>query len=63
MMRRYEVSSRVNLVKSDDAACAEPVVRAHAAMRSSHEPHSRNRRTELRSLRTSRIGIVTILLG
>jgi len=25
-MRRYEVSSRVNLVKNDDAACAEPVV-------------------------------------
>ena len=26
LMRRYEVSSRVNLVKNDDAACAEPVV-------------------------------------
>jgi hypothetical protein len=24
LMRRYEVSSRVNLVKNDDAACAEP---------------------------------------
>jgi putative SOS response-associated peptidase YedK len=27
LMRRYEVSSRVNLVKNNDAACAEPVVR------------------------------------
>ncbi len=26
-MRRYEVSSRVNLVKNDDAECAEAVVR------------------------------------
>jgi putative SOS response-associated peptidase YedK len=26
LMRRYEVSSRVNLVKHEDAACAEPVV-------------------------------------
>jgi putative SOS response-associated peptidase YedK len=26
LMRRYEVSSRVNLVKNDDAACAEPVL-------------------------------------
>ena len=25
LMRQYEVSSRVNLVKNDDAACAEPV--------------------------------------
>ena len=25
LMRRYEISSRVNLVKNDDAACAEPV--------------------------------------
>jgi putative SOS response-associated peptidase YedK len=25
LMRRYEVSSRVNLVKNDDAACAEAV--------------------------------------
>jgi putative SOS response-associated peptidase YedK len=31
LMRRYEVSSRVNLVKNDDAACAEPVVRLNAA--------------------------------
>jgi putative SOS response-associated peptidase YedK len=31
LMRRYEVSSRVNLVKNDDAACAEPVVREAAA--------------------------------
>ena len=29
-MRRYEVSSRVNLVKNNDAACAEPVVREGA---------------------------------
>lgn len=27
LMRRYEVSDRVNLVKNDDPACAEPVVR------------------------------------
>jgi putative SOS response-associated peptidase YedK len=27
LMRRYEVSSRVNLVKNNDAGCAEPVVR------------------------------------
>ncbi len=26
LMRRYEVCSRVNLVKNDDAACAEPVL-------------------------------------
>jgi putative SOS response-associated peptidase YedK len=31
LMRRYEVSKRVNLVKNDDAACAEPVVRETAA--------------------------------
>ncbi len=31
LMRRYEVSSRVNLVKNDDAECAEPVVRVSAA--------------------------------
>ena len=31
LMRRYEVSSRVNLVKNDDLECAEPVVRAEAA--------------------------------
>jgi putative SOS response-associated peptidase YedK len=31
LMRRYEVSSRVNVVKNDDAACAEPVVREAAA--------------------------------
>lgn len=31
LMRRYEVSSRVNLVKNNDAACAEPVVREAAA--------------------------------
>jgi hypothetical protein len=31
LMRRYEVSSRVNLVKNDDAAWAEPVVREAAA--------------------------------
>jgi putative SOS response-associated peptidase YedK len=31
LMRRYEVSSRVNLVKNDDAACAEPLVREAAA--------------------------------
>jgi putative SOS response-associated peptidase YedK len=31
LMRRYEVSSRVNLVKNDDAGCAEPVVRLSAA--------------------------------
>jgi putative SOS response-associated peptidase YedK len=30
-MRRYEVSSRVNLVKHDEAACAEPVTRTDAA--------------------------------
>jgi hypothetical protein len=29
-MRRYEVSSRVNLVKNDDPACAEAVVRLGA---------------------------------
>jgi putative SOS response-associated peptidase YedK len=32
LMRRYEVSRRVNLVKNDDPACAEPVVRAGAAV-------------------------------
>ncbi len=32
LMRRYEVSSRVNLVKNDDAACAEPVAREAAAV-------------------------------
>ncbi len=32
LMRRYEVSSRVNLVKNDDAACAEPVVREAAGL-------------------------------
>jgi putative SOS response-associated peptidase YedK len=31
LMRRYEVSNRVNLVRNDDAACAEPVVREAAA--------------------------------
>jgi putative SOS response-associated peptidase YedK len=31
LMKRYEVSSRVNLVKNDDATCAEAVVRAGAA--------------------------------
>jgi putative SOS response-associated peptidase YedK len=31
LMRRYEVSSRVNVVKNNDAACAEPVVREAAA--------------------------------
>jgi putative SOS response-associated peptidase YedK len=31
LMRRYEVSSRVNLVKNDDPACAEPVERLGAA--------------------------------
>jgi putative SOS response-associated peptidase YedK len=31
LMRRYEVSSRVNLVKNDDAECSEPVVREAAA--------------------------------
>ena len=30
-MRRYEVNSRVNLVKNDDPACAEPVTRTDAA--------------------------------
>jgi hypothetical protein len=30
-MRRFEVSSRVNLVKNDDPACAEAVVRVDAA--------------------------------
>jgi putative SOS response-associated peptidase YedK len=30
-MRRYEVSSRVNLVQNDDPACAEPVLRETAA--------------------------------
>ena len=31
LMRRYEVSSRVNLVKNDDAGCVEAVVRLSAA--------------------------------
>jgi len=31
LMRKYEVSTRVNLVKNDDPACAEPVVRVEAA--------------------------------
>jgi putative SOS response-associated peptidase YedK len=31
LMQRYEVSSRVNLVKNDDSACAEPVVRLSIA--------------------------------
>jgi hypothetical protein len=31
LMRRHEVSSRVNLVKNDDAPCAEPVTRKTAA--------------------------------
>ncbi len=30
LMRRYEVSSRVNLVKNDDPACAEPVLQPNA---------------------------------
>jgi hypothetical protein len=30
-MRRFEVSSRVNMVKNDDPACAVPVVRLSAA--------------------------------
>jgi hypothetical protein len=30
-MRRFEVSSRVNLVKNDDPACATPVWRETAA--------------------------------
>lgn len=29
-MRRYEVSTRVNLVKNDDSACIEPVLRSDA---------------------------------
>ena len=31
LMRRFEVSNWVNLVKHDDSACAEPVVRLSAA--------------------------------
>ena len=31
MMRRFEVSNRVNLVKYDDPACAELVARLGAA--------------------------------
>ena len=31
LMRRYEMSSLVNLVKNNDAACSEPVVRGAAA--------------------------------
>jgi putative SOS response-associated peptidase YedK len=31
LMRRFEVSSRVSLVKNDDPACAEPVGRAKVA--------------------------------
>jgi hypothetical protein len=30
LMRRYEVSNRVSLVKNDDPACAEPVMRVDA---------------------------------
>ena len=30
LMRRHEVSSRVNLLKNNDAACAEPMARADA---------------------------------
>jgi putative SOS response-associated peptidase YedK len=30
LMRRYEVSSRVNLVKNNDAVCEEPLVRLSA---------------------------------
>jgi len=33
LMRRYEVSNRVNLVKNDAPECAEPVVRLSAATR------------------------------
>jgi putative SOS response-associated peptidase YedK len=32
LMRRYEVRSRVNMVKNDDAACAEPVVKLGAVI-------------------------------
>ena len=31
LMRRFEVSNRVNLVKNDDPECAESVVRLSAA--------------------------------
>jgi hypothetical protein len=31
LMRRFEVSNRVNLVKNDDPACAEPVSRGNVA--------------------------------
>jgi putative SOS response-associated peptidase YedK len=31
LMRRYEVSSWVNLVKNNDAACGEPVVTSRVA--------------------------------
>jgi putative SOS response-associated peptidase YedK len=31
LMQRFEVSSRVNLVKNDDPACAKPVLRETAA--------------------------------
>jgi putative SOS response-associated peptidase YedK len=31
LMRRFEVSNRVNLVKNDDPECAEPVVRLSTA--------------------------------
>jgi putative SOS response-associated peptidase YedK len=31
LMRRYEVSSRVNLVKNDDSACADAVAQLGAA--------------------------------
>jgi putative SOS response-associated peptidase YedK len=34
LMRRYEVSSRVNLVKNNDGACAEPLVQEAAAGKS-----------------------------
>jgi putative SOS response-associated peptidase YedK len=30
LMRRYEVSNRVNLIKNDDPACAEPAARLTA---------------------------------
>jgi hypothetical protein len=33
LMLRYKVGSRVNMVKNEDAACAEPVVREAAAGR------------------------------
>jgi putative SOS response-associated peptidase YedK len=30
LMRRFEVSNRVNMVKNDDPACAEPVSQGNA---------------------------------